>query len=112
MTQECASLDTNEISYETMGGALEKGKKKTLTDSWPRRPSTLPRNVQALAYIPVVGIWFLACQAIQHVSTSVQRTLASSTLTPVEHTYRQIHSSLSHCDLCDKVSARRSNDLD
>jgi hypothetical protein len=88
MTQECASLDTNEISYETMGGALENEKKKPLTDSWPRRPSTLPRNVQALADILAVGIWFLACQAIQHVSTSVQRTLASSTLTLVEHTYR------------------------
>jgi hypothetical protein len=98
MTQECASLETNEISYETMGGAFGKDP----TGSWPRRPSTLPRNAQALADIPAVGIWSLACQAGQHVSTSMQRTLASSTLTLVEHTYRQIHSSLSHCDLYDK----------
>src|SRR5271169_3953359 len=107
MTQECASLDTTRSAMIRWRSFLGGGKP---TGSWPRRPSTLPRNAQALADIPAVGNWFLVCQAVQHVSTSVQR-ISFGRLTLVEDTYRQIHSSLSHCDLCGKVSVWQSNDL-
>src|ERR1700733_8819256 len=69
MTQECASLD---ITGSAMRRWRSFGKEKKPTGSWPRRPSTHPRNAQALADILAVGIWYLACQAVQHVSTSIQ----------------------------------------